>query len=48
MPLNLSDLCELGGLLVVAVAVGMLAGLWWGVLTAGVLFVAACELLGDG
>lgn len=33
-----------GGLVVVAVAVGVLAGLWWGVLAAGALTSASAAL----
>ena len=39
MRVSLSDLCELVGLIRIAVAVGALCGAWWGVLVGGVELV---------
>ena len=41
---KLSDLLEVLGLVLVALAVGALASPWWGVLTAGVLLVLYVNL----
>ncbi len=46
MPEKLSTACELAGLVLVAAAVGALAGLWWGVLVAGVILVVLGIALG--
>lgn len=42
-----SDLLEVGGLIGVAVAVGHLAGFWWGVLAGSMLAVAYSMLAPD-
>lgn len=47
MRLSLSDLLELVGLALIAVAVGALAGPWWGALVAGVLLVVYANLRAD-
>lgn len=44
--MSFSDWIELLGFVLVAVAVGFLAGFWWGVLVAGVLVVALGVVLG--
>lgn len=40
MPLTVSNLGELLGVILIAVAIGALFGLWWGVLVVGGLLVA--------
>lgn len=46
--LDLSDACELFGLILVAVAIGALFGAWWGVFAGGIELVGYGFLLDDG
>lgn len=48
MPSKLSDVVEIIGLVLIAVAVGALAGAWWGVLALGVAAVVYGIALHDG